>query len=107
MLTAVPRVQYGRELIHVNTDLLSKIDIPARQNISTRLVGRQLQQLYQMEPLQIGIVIIVQLVREEQTEVLVAPSQVAYVRCLSVHVRLETLVCFVGCGCREGAEKFD
>ncbi len=66
------RIQYCREVIYWKADFFGRSDEATSTDISTIASWRQLQELQEMEPLQIGAVVVVELVGKQQAEVFVA-----------------------------------
>jgi hypothetical protein len=70
--------------------------IAAGDNIAPLAFGRDLEEFDQMKTLVVGIVVIIQFVRVEQAEILMAPGEVAHIRSAPVHLLLQHPIIDVG-----------
>ena len=64
MLPPVSSVFHRCKLVHQQSELAREIHVRACKNVPASLVGRHLQELDEMEPLQTGAVVVVELVGE-------------------------------------------
>jgi hypothetical protein len=95
MFPAVERIEDFSQVVQRLTEFCGSGNVSTGAHVTAPIVGRLLKHFQEMKSLIIAVMIVVQLVGEEQTEVLVAPSEVAHIGCRSVEGLLQPFVAVI------------